>query len=204
MSFFKNPLLEILAILIVLLIGGIFAVRFATNTLGFRQNDLPAVTSYQPPSSVTQNSEVISADGTAKLAMQTMMQEDSVVSYSFFVTESESKNQRLLFAKETSDRMSIPKNSWAPDNKYVFLLQDIKGSADALVFKSSGVAFQNNEQYLDIAPLFTKRNTGYTIRSITGWASPTLLILYTDTDQKTEGPPFWFDVTTQGFTQLAR
>lgn len=146
---------------------------------------------------------VNSPDGTMKLIMKTVFGMKNTKSYAFFVADS-SNNERLLFTNpvDAAEKMTIPDNSWSPDGKYIYLEEDGKGWTDIFVLKTSGDTFPGGEKFLDVPTLFAQRKTVYTMKTVTGWASQTLLILYTTNADGTQGPSFWLDVTSKSFIQL--
>lgn len=142
-----------------------------------------------------QSDQVLSSDGTMKLSVK-----KAGSTYSFFVSNANGKNSKLIFTKavNSGDGISIPQNTFSPDNKYFFLKEKIGINSDVLVFKTSGSIFSSGQQYLNPISLSKVKNLSYSITDITGWDDPTLLHV------KTNGPNFWFDVESSVFIQLAR
>ncbi len=152
-----------------------------------------------------QTNDVHSSDGTHKITMRTVKNTDGSLMYTFYVSDVLGAQQKYLFEKTTLplETMSIPANSWSPDNTYVFLIDELNGAKNAFVFKSSGEEFSGSKRYLDLGSTFAKRQLDYTISDITGWDSPTLLHVYS-VKGADKGPAFWFDVPSDSFIQLAR
>jgi hypothetical protein len=151
-----------------------------------------------------EKTEVLSPDGSMKVIMQKEVKNNANI-YSFSVAEVSGNNEHPLFTKTTdiSGVMSVPGNSWSPDNKYVFI-QDTEGSdVHVLVFKASGESFNTDEQYFDVPDLFAKRETGYTFEEVTGWASGTLLYVRTSGEDSAKGPWYWFEIPSKAFIRLA-
>lgn len=166
---------------------------------------LPAISAAAPVGSSLP--EVIitdSPDGNKTLTTKKQKMKDSVI-YSFFVSDTNSTNQKLIFEKteNLSQSLIIPFNTWSPDNVYFFLKEEMKSINNYYVFYSSGKTFSNNNQYINIQELFTKKFSRYTIENVTGWATPNLLIINTRTENGDKGPSFWFDLPSQSFIQLA-
>lgn len=198
----KRPLLKSLVVFFVLVFLGAFLIWPYQKPKNPPQNNLldkSGVSANQ-----LQESEVSSSDGKMKLIMRVEEGKDKVKTYSFFTVDISGKNRKTLFTKTVSlgGEMSIPRNSWSPDNKYLFLIENEEGSTNVLVFKASGEIFQNSQQYLDLRALF-KSKAGYSINNATGWASPTLIYVTTLSDDSTKGPTFWFDLSSHSFIQLA-
>lgn len=154
------------------------------------------------PSPVVNEVSQVSSDGTKKVVMRTTQLTGGKTAYSFSTTDGQNNNEQPLYTTtlSSSENMSIPFNTFSPDNQYLFLL---KNGNDALVFKTSGEAFSDGQPYFDVTDLFAKRNTGYNFSEATGWASPTLLIINTLTQNDVKGASFWFEVPSKAIIQLS-
>lgn len=187
--------LRLVFIFIAIFIAGIFLeVKFPSLfNLSGNTSVLPASVKVQTANK--QNDQVLSSDGAVKLSVK-----KTGSSYSFFVSNANNTNSKLVFTKTLSskDEISIPQNTFSPSNKYFFLKEKVGLSSDVLVFRASGSVFSNGQQYLTPISLSREKNLKYSITDITGWDDPTLLHV------KTTGPNFWFDVETSSFIQLAR
>lgn len=186
-----------LLILLVFLIGLTF-VLFRLQGGTTKTIETPIVQSQTQ--TTTENREVGSADGSMKLKMFITKSSSGSATYSFSTTNQTGKT--LPFFEKTTkfeETMSLPANSWSPNNKY-FFIEDKNGYlTDYLVFKASGESFMAEEKYLNATVLFNQKVKDYNLKSITGWDDPVLMSVRT-----VNGPHFWFDITTQSFIQLAR
>ena len=169
--------------------------------IGFQKNASKSLEAPSPTSTpIVQNSEVRSLEGDNKLNMTTNINANGTVQYNFSVTDSSGKIMQLFTKTVGKGEEMIPAhNSWSPNNKYVFI-ENRKGSAvDYLLFKTSGEPFVNSQSYLNVTALFNEKVKNYELKAITGWDDPVLMHVLTY-----NGPPFWFDLTTQSFIQLVR
>lgn len=191
--------LKIIILLVALAFGGVL---FLVNSEKLTSTNPPNAVLIKPiaPTPAVQNTEVHSSDGEMNLIMQKQKQSDGLATYSFFTSDIAGNNKKILFEKivNAGVSMEIPKNSWSPDNKYVFLREDEPSSFSIFVFKASGENLSSTEKYIDVMPLFSESKIKYEMKDITGWDSPTLLHVITS------GPSYWFDITTRAFLQLAR
>lgn len=170
------------------------------------KNPEPVQPSVTPsPVPANQKAEVHSPDGLVKVVLQKEVT-DGVARYTVTTSDIDGSNPVIILAKSTltSESITIPANSWSPDDKLLFLKDEISTASSARVFKASGETFTAGEQYLDVNALFDAKKTGFTISDVTGWDSPTLLHIYTMADATTLGPAFWFDVPSKSFLRLAR
>lgn len=144
-----------------------------------------------------------SPDGAKTLTMEKQQIKNSV-KYSFFTSVKPEKTRLTIFTKEetSSQSLSIPYNAWSPDNVYFFLKETTSIVNNYYVFFASGNNFSDDSQHLDIQTMFAKKIPGYAILDVTGWAAPNLLIVNAKEIQGEKKVSFWFDVTSQSFTQL--
>lgn len=149
--------------------------------------------------------EESSIDNAKKLRLQAARQADGSTTYFLFAMDANGANQRLIFQKTLAAGTSLDlHNSWSADGTYVFVKELGPAGEKAYVLESSGVPFADGQMALDVRELFDARKTGYVFDKVTGWASGTLLILYTKTEQGAKGPSFWFELPSRAFLQLAR
>ncbi|HEV2339662.1 MAG TPA: hypothetical protein VGT05_02715 [Patescibacteria group bacterium] len=146
----------------------------------------------------------ISSDGAEKLTMKTTQNLKSTT-YVFMLTNISTNTEKTLFTQilHGESTMSIPFNAFSSDDSYIFLKETLNDGNHYLVFKTSGEPFANGENDLDVTPLFIAYTSSYTINDVTGWASPTLLVVNTKNQNGSTGSSFWFDTTSQRFIQLA-
>ncbi len=144
----------------------------------------------------------ISPDGTKKLKMKKIHDSDGTLNYVFTVMDGSGANEYALYTTkgQNPENLSIPFNTWSPDNKYLFIQKNDNG---ALVFKATGEPITSDQAYFDVGDLFTEKVKKVFPELVTGWASPTLLIVNTVKEDKTKGPSFWFEVPSKAIIQLS-
>lgn len=144
-------------------------------------------------------------DGKKKLLMEATHKKDTST-YVFTTTDGSGGNLQPLFSKtvqasaSASEGMSIPFNSWSPDNKYLFIQ---KNDGDALVFKATGEEIVPGQLYFDVRDLFSAAGRKDTYHETTGWASPSLLIVNTSTPDNAKGNSYWFEIPSKAIIQLS-
>lgn len=145
-----------------------------------------------------------SSDGTMIVSMVIQTNSNRTKTYSFFTSVSGNNTKTAIFSKtlDKNSSMSIPFNTFSPDNTYLFLQDSENDGNHFLVFKTNGESFANGQNYLDVTSAFQKHTSNYTLHNVTGWASDTLLIIETTNNDK-PSTSFWFDVTSQGFIPLS-
>ena len=144
-----------------------------------------------------------SPDGTRTLTMERQQIKDNF-KHSFFTSIKPEETKKLIFTKEgaLSQNLSIPYNTWSPDNIYVFIKEATPTVNNYYVFFTSGSSFSDSSQYLNIQSLFAEKVSNYTILDVTGWAAPNLLIVNSKKNQSEKKVSFWFDVSNQSFLLL--
>lgn len=150
-------------------------------------------------------SSQISPDGTKKLIMKKTENQDKSMTYDFSTADEDGANEKLIYTKvfDSSGNMTIPFNTWSPDNQYFFIQEGVGGNKSIFVFKANGDQFAEGEIYLDAADLFKNRDTGNNFDEATGWASETLIIINTEKPDGTKGPSYWFEVPSKAIIQLS-
>ncbi len=128
---------------------------------------------------------VESPDGKARLTMKKTIS-NSLVNYTFSI-------DKPIFSKTiaSTNTISIPFNTWSPDNKYIFLKENLGQETNYNVLSVSG------KELINVSGLFRQKYPDLKLVEITGWAAPTLLVL------NTQKSSFWFNVTNQSFILLS-
>lgn len=147
----------------------------------------------------------ISPDGKEKVIMKVTENNDGTKTYAFSTADRDGNNEKIIFIKtnDLQKDMTIPFNTWSPDNKYFFIQENSASGKSIFVFSATGAQFANGEVYLDVTDLFAKTNTGNNFNQATGWASESLIIINTTRENNTEGPSYWFEVPSKAIIQLS-
>lgn len=195
---------KFLVILLVVgvVIGGIFGLKGRLTQE--KSGDLPKLLAAPVPAAGSSQTTVVSSpDGLKTLTMKEEKSTDGTM-YTFTISD-ENGSGDLIFSKTLSDgsSLSIPYNTFSPDDKYIFIKEDDNGMASYIVMTTSGVAIGNN-QTLEIVGLFNQKEPNYKVTDVTGWAAPTLIIVNSDKKDGGVGPSFWFEVLDQSFISLSR
>ena len=154
-----------------------------------------------PPEIALTSTSQVNPDGTYDLTLNARHENDSVA-YALHYSQNDLDTKNSLFETTlTGDgQLSIPFNTWSPDNKYVFLKQTQQLDRDYLVFPVSNVGVTSP---IRIRELFAAKYPDYLIKEITGWAAPGLLIINSVTVNGESGPSFWFAPSSLSFTRLS-
>ena len=163
---------------------------------------LTSTTSTDISSYLIQTVTIDSPDGVKTLTMKKQQVKD-LTKYSFYTLAPDTGKQIILSKDlKNTQNLSIPYNTWSPDNKYVFLKESTPILNNYYVFSSSGNPVSDNAQYTNIQELFSQKLADYRITDVTGWAGPTLLIVNAIANKGGQNISFWFDMSNQSFIQL--
>lgn len=174
------------------------------HKLNLRSPSLPAaLTASSPtptptpiPAPVMQTTNTDSPDGAKTLIMK-KQQTDSGASYSFSATDKKANIQTFIFSKTlvAPADISIPFNTWSPDNRYIFLKE---GASDYYVWPLA-VDLQTS---VNITSLFVAKYPDLTMIEVTGWAAPDLLIVNAKNKEGSKSS-LWFEVSSLHFIPLS-
>lgn len=144
-----------------------------------------------------------SPDGTKTLTIDGFYREDAT-EYSISITSAETQSRERIFTTvDFSDKVTIPYNTWSPDNKFFFLKETTPTKTNYYVFRVSSEAFSDGSQYLDVQKFFTQKYDNFEITDVTGWAGINLLLVNAKAIGGEEKASFWFEVNRQRFTRLS-
>jgi hypothetical protein len=183
-------LLKSFAIFVFLIaVGVVVTVRFQERT------GAPAEASTGDQKETSVNS----SNADKKLILRTTPKSGGMTEYSYIVADVSGKNQRVVFDKTVpaGTVMTLPYNSWDPTDTYIFIEEKVGSVPDYYVMKSTGGSL------IDVGAVWNEKKIPYTIREATGWASDTLLIIYTSASDGSKGPAFWFEIPSTAILQLA-
>ncbi len=158
-----------------------------------------------PPLATPVATPWISPDGSKTLVMKTTIGADARKTYSFSVQESPSLGEHLVYSKtlDVGDEMSIPFNSWSPNNQYFFIQEKGKDGEHILVLKASGASFPDGNIFIDVNSAYVEKKIPYAFEQVTGWAAPTLLVVNTKSPTSSAPISFWFDISKKSFIRLS-
>lgn len=161
------------------------------NKVEYKPVNTPKTVNAQEPKLTT----VGSPDGKMSLTMK----EDGAdsVLYTFLLKDEGTGTSKQIFTKTASVGavLTVPLNTFSPDNKYVFLKESYGG-------KNSYFVPLNGEE-IKFSELFANKYEDYVISDVTGWGGVNLIVINTDKTEGGVGPSFWFDVTSKSFIRLA-
>lgn len=145
-----------------------------------------------------------SPDGKVSLTVRKEMDKNTT-NYSFFLSEGQNADQKYIFSRSENvgQSITIPYNTWSPDNLFFYLVENVPGNKNYLVFYSTGKIFANNLPYINISELFRQKFPDLILTDITGWGGLNLLVVNTNNKDGTLGYSYWFDMSNFSFIRLS-
>lgn len=142
-----------------------------------------------------------SSDGTRKVIINSTTNLDGSTTYN--VTTDSSSN--IIFSKTLPEgsSISIPYNTWSPDNTYFYIEENDGTQLKYMVFNGTGETFTNGQAFLDLTGVFAQDDPNSVLSTASGWASDNLIIILTKNSDGSEGTSYWFGVPDESVTPLA-
>jgi dipeptidyl aminopeptidase/acylaminoacyl peptidase len=184
----------------------------------YNNNNLKVKTTYALPSAESIRTPIIapiftakeetisqpSPDGTKKITIVAVSAEDSTKTYTLTTANGDNSGQIRIYSTTLpdSESISVPFNSFSPDNKYLFVIHHKAEINEALVFRTDGEKMTETEQYSKVAETFTAEEIKDSYKETTGWASETLLIVNT-TPENDSKQSYWFEVPGKAIITLS-
>lgn len=103
----------------------------------------------------------------------------------------------------TGDSISVPFNTFSPDNKYIFLKRTSATGITYFVLKTDGTDFKDNEKTIDFVSLFNQKYPEAKASDVTGWGGMTLIVVNVDKPDGTVEHYYWYDVSSNSFIALS-
>jgi len=151
-----------------------------------------------------QISTQISPDGTKLLTMTRVANQNTTKTYTFTTSGLDSSNQHQIYSVTYGvDSMTIPFNTWSPDDNYVFINHLSSVGNEALVFKADGTPISSTDNFFNATQIFSSKITDNLYMETTGWASPTLLIINSKKQDGTKSTSYWLEIPSKAVIPLA-
>ena len=141
-----------------------------------------------------------SSDGTKKVVLKTTQNSEGNQTYEVSVNDGPVIFSKTLTAGAS---ISIPFNTWSPNDLYFFLQENDGSQTHIMVFNADGSPFANGAAYLDLTGDFAKYAPSALFDQATGWAADNLIIITTKLADGSEGTSYWYGVPDESVTPLA-
>lgn len=184
-------------IVVALIVGAFAYVAYGNNKVQIQSQveykpvNTPKTANAQGPRLTT----VGSPDGKMSLTMKEEGQ-DSIL-YTFLLKDEGTGASQQIFTKTASvgATLTIPLNTFSPDNKYVFLKETYGGKNSYFV--------PLDGQEVKFSDLFASKYEDFVITDVTGWGGVNLIVINADKAGGGIGPSFWFEMPSKSFIRLS-
>jgi|SRR3990172_2634416 len=149
--------------------------------------------------------DYLSPNGKATLTMKNGKELKGVITQTFLIASEEDKTPVEIFKKDSNPDylISVPDNSFSPDNKYIFLKYEEAGKNRYIVIRTDGEDLGKDIETIEIESLFSEKYPDFVITDVTGWGSYSLIVVNSDTKEGKTGPSWWFDLSNFSFIRLS-
>ena len=158
----------------------------------------------EAPLEVVGTTEATNSEGNLKLVGVSRKVAEGQTSYEFKIVDAQKKTETPIYrtVADPGSEMEIPRNSWSPDYKQVFVKTNSPEGENYYVFRVNGENYSDGKKYLAVGDYWREAKMKSKIRAITGWAGNDLLMVYTLNEDGLEGPAYWFETSTRKFMQV--
>jgi hypothetical protein len=148
--------------------------------------------------------EATNSEGNLKLTGTSRRSVEGRVAYAFKVVDDQKKTEVPLYETiaDPGSTISIPRNSWSPDYKQVFIKTTSPEGENYYLFRANGESYGNGEKYIVIGNYWEKSKIEGSIKEISGWAGDDLLMTYTVNKDGSRGLAYWFVTSSRKFMQV--
>lgn len=153
--------------------------------------------SFQP---TTTTDSQISPDGTHKVVLKTLQNQDLTKTYEVSVNDSPAFYTKTLGANES---ITLPFNAWEPQNNYFFIQENLGSGPKILVFTADGSPFGDGQPYRDLSAAFASYGSPDAYDAATGWAGYDVIVINTKAEDGTQGTSYWYELPYGSVIPLA-
>ena len=152
---------------------------------------------FEPSTTTTSQ---ISPDGTHKVVLKTINNQDLTKTF-----EVSADDGPVIYTKTlgSNESLTLPFNSWEPENRFFYIQEKLTDGPKVLVFKSDGSTFGDGQPYLDLTDAYAKYGSSYTYDAATGWAGYNLIVINTKAEDGSQGSSYWYELPYGSLLPLA-
>ncbi len=190
--------------LYILLVLGIGVVLLGLNKRAPKAEVRVSASAEPEMNSVSPLEEATNSDGSLKIEGEGQKSREGRMKYSFKVVDVPRKTSLPLYSTvaDPGSVMTIPRNSWSPDNKQVYLMATSQGGDDYLLFRADGSKYSDGEKHISLLEYWNKAERDEVILEVSGWAGDDLLMVYTQKKDGAPGQAYWFVTSSRKFSRV--
>ena len=191
---------NVLLVIIVVVIAALAVYNIILNKknpTGSNQNT-PSQENVIVPVVASGLTSVGSPDGKSTLTAKTVKGSNGVT-YTFSV----SGKDIFVTTVDPAVTVSIPANTWSPNDKYIFLKEAGPTGVKFFALSATTASTDQSDQTANITDLFAKKYPDLTIQDTTGWGGINLIVFNTVKSDGSRGLSFWFEMPDHAIIQLS-
>jgi hypothetical protein len=151
-----------------------------------------------------ESSTFISPNGKHSLTIENEKNGDLVNQKISIIDEVSKETTDLLATSSLSSNLvTVPFNTFSPDNKYLFLKKNDNGVNKYFVLLANGKNIIDNNKLLEIGELFSKKYPNLILSEVTGWAAPNLIVINATKEDGSDFASYWLDLNSHSFIRLS-
>lgn len=190
---------------ILALVGALIAVNFYIRKSPVVENTLKAIPqTFADIKPGPKTSTILAPNGKMTLIVKEERGKNGE-SIDTFSTKKDTGETVEIYTEVLSEGVSIsvPLNTFSPDNKYIFLKRTTQSGDTFFVLKTDGTLFKNNEKTIDFVSLFNQKYPETKASDVTGWGGMTLIVVNVNKPDGRVEHSYWYDVTSNSFIALS-
>ena len=170
-----------------------------TGTTSFAAENSP------PPTDKNSKVDISAPDGKYTFSVENKILDNGNLTQTFSMTNEADKTTAVIYTKESAKEnvITVPYNSFSPDDKYIFLEYPSGGKLIHIVLRTDGLDIKTDNKFVEIESSFSQKNPDYKITEVTGWGGINLIVFNTNNKDGELGPSWWYDVTSFSFILLS-
>lgn len=123
----------------------------------------------------------------------------------FSVSDANGGPQKQIYSETLAEgtTITVPYNTFSPDNKYIFLRRNSPTEQGYFVLKTDGTPFKNAEKTIDFVSLFNSKYPNTPASDVTGWGGMTLIVVNVEKPGGGVDRSYWYDVASNSIIPLS-
>src|SRR3989337_4110222 len=149
--------------------------------------------------------EVLAPNGKMTLILRNVKKADGTTAQTFSVISEDEVTPLQIYTLNsgTDNSISIPFNTFSPDNKFIFLKKGQSEKSEYMVRRTDGKNIKGEDKTVEFTSLFYEKYPEFVITDVTGWGGTGLIVVNSNYLDGKMGPSFWFDLSGFSFIRLS-
>lgn len=147
---------------------------------------------------------ILAPDGSMTLIVENKRSGEDTINQKFSIMSEDDQTVEIYSFDSLKDQLvSVPYNTFSPDNKFIFLKTITPSGNEYIVMRTDGKFILEESKTVAVIESFNQKFQNLVVTDVTGWGGKNLIVVNTDLKEQGVGPSFWFDVSNLSFIRLA-